>query len=281
MGSANEVSKVNPSLLLDSKPCGTLSQKLDDQVKFDEASLLQWGYDCIFYPYLQEMQARRSRDLTLAKKHVEVSLNSLIAESQHKLMKYKRQLGQGQDMTVAIRQEEMRKRDLEERLQKRMKEIELERNLSLGRPELAGMALLLPMENGVKGAEMARDEEVEAAAVKFVIEHERQAGYNPMNVGSENLGFDIRSQSPDGKIRYIEVKGRAAVGSVWLTPNEWQMAQRFAENYWLYVVFHAKSSPSLRRIQDPANSLPIVEEKEIIRYIVSADMIETVADKVK
>jgi superfamily II DNA or RNA helicase len=279
--SNNEVSRVNPSLLLDCKPCDAMSHELGSKVKFDESSLLQWGYDCIFYPYLQEMQARRNRNLALAKKHVEVSLNSLIAESQHKLMKYKRQLSLGQDMAVATKQEEMRKRDLEERLQKRMKEIELEKNMSLGRPELAGMALLLPMESGVKGTEMARDEEVEAAAVEFVMEYERRAGYDPMNVASENLGFDIRSQSRDGKIRYIEVKGRAAVGSVWLTPNEWQMAQRFAENYWLYVVFHAKSSPSLRRIQDPANSLPVVEEKEIIRYIVSADMIEAIADKVK
>lgn len=275
----NQVTKVNPSLLLDCKPSDNTSPDAGNQVNLDESSLLQWGYDCIFQPYLKEIQTRRNRDLSLSKKHVEVSLNSLIDESQHKLMKYRRQLTEGQDMTVAIRQEEIRKRDLEERLQKRMKEIELEKSLSLGRPELTGMALLLPMPREAKGTEMARDEEVEAAAMAFVMNYEGLIGNKPVDVASENLGFDIRSEAPDGKVRYIEVKGRAAVGAVWLTPNEWQMAQRFADTYWLYIVFKAKSSPELRLIQDPVRTLPVVEEKEVIRYIVSLDMIDKVTGK--
>jgi superfamily II DNA or RNA helicase len=279
VSSDSEPTRVNPSLLLDCKPADFAGCSSSNPVQVEESSLLQWGYDRIFRPYLDEMQARRSRDLALAKKHVEISLNSLIAESQHKLMKYKRQLSQGQDMTMAIRQEETRKRDLEERLQRRMKEIELEKNLSLGRPELVGMALLLPMPREGEAAEMARDEEVEAAAMDFVLNHEKMAGRNPIDVSNENLGFDVRSESPDGQIRYIEVKGRAAVGGVWLTPNEWQMAGRFGSNYWLYVVFHAKSSPKLKLIQDPVRSLPVIEEKEIVRYIVSVDSIEKAAQE--
>ena len=274
----HKVSRVNPSILIDCKPSNGIPED-SQHVDVDEPSLLQWGYDCVFQPYLNEIQARRSRDLILAKKHVEVSLNSLIAESQHKLMKYKRQLAEGQDMTVAIRQEEMRKRDLEERLQKRTKEIELEKSVSLGRPELTGLALLAPLLFQVKGAEMARDEEVEAAAMAFVINHEEKMGNKPFDVSLENLGFDIRSQMPTGEVRYIEVKGRAASGAVWLTPNEWQMAQRFCENYWLYVVFNAKASPDLRQIQNPVIALPVVEEKEVTRYIVSLEMIDKVSGK--
>ena len=275
----NKVTRVNPSLLLDCKPSENLVPEDTQHVNLDESSMLQWGYDCVFEPYLQEIQARRSRDLFLAKKHVEVSLNSLIAESQHKLMKYKRQLTEGQEMSVAIRQEEIRKRDLEERLQKRTKEIELEKSVSLGRPELTGMALLIPMIFQIKGAEMARDEEVEAAAMEFVMNYEKKLGNTPTDVSSENLGFDIRSQKANGDICYIEVKGRAAVGAVWLTPNEWQMAQRFYEKYWLYIVFNAKSSPDLTLIPNPAKTLPVVEEKEVIRYVVSLDMINKVSGK--
>jgi hypothetical protein len=194
-------------------------------------------------------------------------------------MKYRKQLERGQDMAIAITSEENRKRDLEERLVKRQKEIELEKNLSLARPELVGTALMLPMlhENGAAG--MARDEEVEAAAMLYVMEFERKAARNPVDISKENQGFDIRSEGPGTEIRYIEVKGRASEGAVWLTPNEWRMATRFGVNYWLYVVFNAKTSPILKRIQDPCKSLPVIEEKEIVRYIVPLDSIEQAAEK--
>jgi hypothetical protein len=191
-------------------------------------------------------------------------------------MKYKRQQERGQDMAIAITAEESRKRELEERLQRRLKEIELEKNLSLSRPELIGTALLLPMPHGPIMAGIARDEEVEAAAMGFVIKCELDEGRKPTDISKENQGFDIRSEGKED-LRYIEVKGRATQGSVWLTPNEWQMAHRFANNYWLYVVFHAKDSPEMKRVQDPVKNLPIVEEKETVRYIVPLDSIQKAA----
>ena len=79
----------------------------------DATTLLRWGYEKVFCPYLDEMQTRRNRDLSIAKRHVEISLNSMIAESQGKIMKYRKQLERGQDMAIAITSEENRKRDLE------------------------------------------------------------------------------------------------------------------------------------------------------------------------
>lgn len=275
-----EPQKANPSLLLDCKPAKSIDSSPVNPIKVEEGALLQWGYESVFKPYLVEIQSRRNRDISLARHHVEVSINSLIAESQHKLMKYQRQQGLGQDMAVAIRQEETRKRDLEERLSRRLKEMELEKNVSLGRPELVATALLLPYANEGNNAEMARDEEVELAAMLHVMEHERRAGRTPVDVSKENLGFDIRSEGKEGELRYIEVKGRAGEGSVWLTPNEWQMAARFVSNYWLYVVFKAKTAPNLKKIQDPITNLPIVEEREVVRYVVSFDSIKDATKEV-
>ena len=268
--------KANPSILLDCKPDMIRDAGLGGQ-SFEEPQLLQWAYENTFKPYLEEIQLRRSRDVSLARHHVEVSLNSLIAESQHKLMKYQKQRNLGQDMAAAIRQEELRKRDLEERLGRRLKDMELENSVSLGRPELVATALLLPIQKKGLGAEMARDEEVEKAAMLHVIETERSAGRNPIDVSKENLGFDVRSEGAASALRYIEVKGRAAEGAVWLTPNEWQMAARFGSNYWLYVVFNAKTNPELKKIQDPAANLPVVEEKEVVRYVVPFDSITQAA----
>jgi hypothetical protein len=69
--------------------------------------------------------------------------------------------------------------------------------------------------------------------------------------------------------RYIEVKGRAALGGVALTPNEWIKARRFGKDYWLYVVVNCKTKPELHLIQDPASKLRPTEEVSVVRYLVA------------
>jgi hypothetical protein len=53
-------------------------------------------------------------------------------------------------------------------------------------------------------------------------------------------------------VRFIEVKGRARVGDLELTPNEWAQANNHRDKYWLYVVFNCETTPTLKRIPDPA-----------------------------
>jgi len=65
------------------------------------------------------------------------------------------------------------------------------------------------------------------------------------------MGFDLRSVRPDGSVRFIEVKGRARVGDLELTPNEWAQANNHRDKYWLYVVFNCETTPILKRIVDP------------------------------
>lgn len=52
-------------------------------------------------------------------------------------------------------------------------------------------------------------------------------------------------------MRFIEVKGRASIGEVALTTNEYKTAERLKGDYWLYVVFNCDSSPEVHTIQDP------------------------------
>jgi hypothetical protein len=47
------------------------------------------------------------------------------------------------------------------------------------------------------------------------------------------------------------VKGRAGVGEVGLSSNEFKTAQRLAADYWLYVVFNCGSKVELHTVQDP------------------------------
>jgi hypothetical protein len=48
------------------------------------------------------------------------------------------------------------------------------------------------------------------------------------------------------------VKGRAAIGEVALTDNEYKTAKRLNKDYWLYVVYNCGATPEMHRIQDPA-----------------------------
>ena len=51
--------------------------------------------------------------------------------------------------------------------------------------------------------------------------------------------------------RFIEVKGRAAVGEIALTANAYKTALRLGDDYWLYVVFNCASQPMVATIQNP------------------------------
>ena len=112
------------------------------------------------------------------------------------------------------------------------------------------------------------DPEIEHIAVRASIEYERRQGRKPVSVEEENCGWDVTSLQGGQVTRYIEVKGRAGVGGVALTPNEWIKAQRFGKDYWLYVVENCKTKPDLHLIQDPASKLSPKEEVSVVRYVV-------------
>jgi hypothetical protein len=155
----------------------------------------------------------------------------------------------------------------------RLADIEKDRHLSDKPPEIMGVAAALPLAvDDPKLGGMRRDDEVEAVAVEVSTSHEESQGRKPVSVEKDNCGWDITSLK-DGQVApYIEVKGRAGDGDVALTENEWIKAQRFGEDYWLYIVTDCKSEPKLHMIQDPASKLRPKEEVKIVRYMVdSAD----------
>jgi hypothetical protein len=73
-------------------------------------------------------------------------------------------------------------------------------------------------------------------------------------------------------VRFIEVKGRAAVGEVALSDNEYKRAERLKKDYWLYVVFKCGTRPELHLIHDPARLgwQPVVQ---VAHYHLSSDAI--------
>ena len=124
---------------------------------------------------------------------------------------------------------------------------------------------------------------IETIAVQSVVDYER-AYFNavvtdvstPASARAaglrENPGFDLISKRPDGTQRYIEVKGRARVGEVEISDNEWGAAVNLRDNYWLYVVYDcATPRPQVMRVKDPFGNLLIqsrgvrIAENEIFK----------------
>ena len=115
---------------------------------------------------------------------------------------------------------------------------------------------------------MENDPEVEAVAVEEARKYEAAQGRKAVSVEEENCGWDLTSLKGGEVARYIEVKGRAGVGDVALTPNEWIKAQRFGDQYWLYIVTDCRTEPKLHRIRNPAANLTPREEVSVVRYII-------------
>ena len=150
--------------------------------------------------------------------------------------------------------------ELNNRLEARRKELDQERHCTIGDITHIGRAMVLPHPDRQTPqiAPMVRDDEVEKLAVKIATEHEQARGYVVESVESDDRGFDLISRKPhpeDPKsftdVRFIEVKGRAEVGEIFLSANEYKAAERLKTDYWLYAVYNCGSSPELHTIRDP------------------------------
>jgi len=102
---------------------------------------------------------------------------------------------------------------------------------------------------------LGRRQEVENAAMRFVMEYERRNGWDPEDVHDQNMGYDIISRRAESE-RYLEVKGVSdpSRDNVVLTHNEKKASEYFKDSYYLYVVLdplkHA-GEPVLKVMRPP------------------------------
>jgi len=161
----------------------------------------------------------------------------------------------------------------------------LHRELELIEPgsvEFLAHALVVPSSRPED--RMHQDRAIEEIAMKFSTTFEEAEGSTVRNVSTPSLarqaglldwpGFDLLSVRKNEEERAIEVKGRAGVGDIEVSENEWAKACNLRERYWLYVIYNCASSyPKLLRIQDPFLKLIIrakggvVIDKESIQQV--------------
>lgn len=133
-----------------------------------------------------------------------------------------------------------RARRLEERLERRLAELECERRIGALPPRLCAVALVVPETfptgEAAPGADARARRRIEEAAMAAVMAAERARGFEPVDVSRLNLGWDIEARGPGGELRLIEVKGRrAGADTVTLTANE-LLAALNAPDRWILAI---------------------------------------------
>jgi hypothetical protein len=133
--------------------------------------------------------------------------------------------------------------------------------------------------------EARRREEINAAGMRAVREHERTAGRVPEDPETNNNeGFDLTSHDANGELlRYIEVKSLSGEWGAGLLPSlsdpQWEFGFRCPDQYWLYVVEHAESEhPTINRIHDPVGAATRYYLDPGWRDLAERDPLEPVAE---
>jgi superfamily II DNA or RNA helicase len=217
----------------------------------------QWLYEEALQPFLDETRKERLAELERITSHVELSLTELIQKADEEIG---RAAGDAEAKVPGaegrLAYAEARCNELHNRRDRRRKELEQQRSLSLQGVERIASVLVLPSPER-EAPEMRRlrpDPFVEEIAMQVVKEYELSCGRQVYDVHEKNLGYDITSLDLNsGELRLIEVKGIGdATGTILLTPNERRVAEDRRDCYWLYVVTNCDTSPKLLEpIKDP------------------------------
>jgi len=257
---------------------------------FDKSSAEQFLLDSALKSFLAEVSVERSQEIATIARHVDISLNALIDRQQLQLADYLNRQVDGQ--TVAgldglIAQAEGHLDELNNRLDARRRDLELERHCTIADVVHLGRGWVLPHPDreSPEIRPLVRDDEIEKIAVRVATEYEEARGWKVESVEAQNRGFDLISRRPHPEdpqtfieVKFIEVKGRAGIGELGLTSNEYHTAERLRDDYWLYAVFNCGSDPTLYRVHDPSRLgwRPVVQ---VEHYHLDADAVVSGANR--
>ena len=146
--------------------------------------------------------------------------------------------------------------ELQTRLQKRLDELEKERQLSPLPPVVMGGALVIPggliarlkgKRKEVPSLFAKETKRIEQMAMHAVMDVEKSLNYIPRDISQDHCGYDIESSIPEtGKLRFIEVKGRLlGAKTVTITKNEILTALNKPDDFILALVLVPPSEDEL------------------------------------
>jgi superfamily II DNA or RNA helicase len=242
-----------------------LQGNLEDQIKnFAIIELAQ--------AHLKEMKDRRMPEIDKVQSEVQARLTAEINHWYNRYNQLREEENAGKSTRLNSENVKRRAEELEERLQRRMDQIAEERAITAAPPVVRGGLVVVPQglldaktitpaENASShfAASAANRREVELAAMKAVMEAERNLGNVPEDVSAKKEGFDIVSFDPDAKkLRFIEVKGRMdGAETVTISKNEIITGLNKKSDFALAIVLvDAGFAHQPRYVWDPFDAMP-------------------------
>lgn len=254
--------EVNVDQILDLPECKWITKEL-------ESKALSHAINNLVPEHLKEVKDAKLKLLDKTKAAVKDRLTKEITYWDHRTEELKLQESAGK-INAKLNSSEARKRAdaLQARLEKRLKEIDLESQISPLPPVVIGGALIIPIGllNKIIGTASsnentnAKDTLISAARARDVImEVEKGLGFIPIDRELEKLGYDIESKDPKtGKLRFIEVKGRIqGAATITVTRNEILYSLNKPEDFILAIVeFISDKEHNVHYVREPFKREP-------------------------
>jgi hypothetical protein len=226
--------------LLAHPECGWIGRDLEQKAQ-------GYAIEHVVPEHLEEVRSRKLGLIAKTEAAVKDRLTKEISYWDHRAEQLKDQEAAGKP-NARLNSSEARKRAdaLHARLEKRMEELKLERQIAPLPPVVLGGLLVVPA--GLMASMTGRpltpagapiDTQASAARARAIImDVERKLGFEPMDREREKLGYDIESRVPgSGKLRFLEVKGRvSSADTITVTKNEILYSLNKPDDFVLAVV---------------------------------------------
>jgi hypothetical protein len=226
-----------------------------------ESAGLDYAISTLVPDHLAEVRQRTEARVRKVKAAVQARLTAEIIHWDKRATELQQQVSQGRQPRVNPERARARADDLQNRLDRRLVELDQELKLQPLPPLVVGAALVVPAGlvddvSGPPGSAPPRTREtkqVERRAVEAVLAIETRLRRNPVEMPPNNPGYDIRSIDSEQHLRLIEVKGRIeGAESVTVTRTEILTGLNSSRNYVLALVeVLPEGGERVRYLRDP------------------------------
>lgn len=215
--------------------------------------------------HLEEIRNRKVELIRKTEAAVKDRLTKEINYWDHRAEELKLQEQAGKQPKVNSTQARRRADELQSRLERRLEELQRERQIAPLPPVVMGGLLVVPAgllaKIGGSNPVTTVCQDTMAAAAKargIVMAVERELGFDPVDREFDRLGYDIESRVPGtGKLRFIEVKGRVAgADTVTVTRNEILTSLNKPEDYILAIVSFEGDNHKVHYVRTPFQREP-------------------------
>lgn len=215
--------------------------------------------------HLEEIRNRKVELIRKTEAAVKDRLTKEINYWDHRAEELKLQEQAGKQPKMNSTQARRRADELQSRLERRLEELQRERQIAPLPPVVIGGLLVVPAgllaKIGGSNPVTTVCQDTMAAAAKareIVMAVERELGFDPVDREFDRLGYDIESRVPGtGKLRFIEVKGRVAgADTVTVTRNEILTSLNKPEDYILAIVAFDGDNHKVHYVRTPFQREP-------------------------